>query len=374
MWGPSGSCQSADADPRPGEYDVWRAVRPRSSHDISKSKTALVGCRRRWPWSQSPARPSATPPWGRTVTLNVDGHVEHVTAEGNTVGEVLDGQGISLRSHDEVAPSMNATVTTAPHRRPLRQAAEAGRRRPHLDVLGHRDRRARRPRRDRPAASTGPTCRSAVARASPATVCGSPWPRPSADLRDRRPARPCTAPSPAMTVGQALTGDGRPASASTTSCAQALHRQLSDGDKVVLDRIRIVRRQVSRRVAALSDGHPRRREHDPGAEHDRARRTATACATSPTRSRFRNGHLVAPEGAGTAGAARAGRRRSSGWAPRPSRRTTPAAPASGTTSRSASPAATGRPTPATATTAGSSSSLGTWHAYGGSGLPSNACG
>ncbi len=47
-----------------------------------------------------------------------------------------------------------------------------------------------------------------------------------------------------------------------------------------------------------------------------------------------------------------------------------AAAASGTPSPRASRAATGRPTPATATTAALQFSLGTWQAYGGSGLPS----
>ena len=67
---------------------------------------------------------------GKDVTLNVDGHVEHVTATGDTVGQVLKDQGISLGSHDEVAPAVDQPVhdgTT--HRGPLRQAAEAGRRR-----------------------------------------------------------------------------------------------------------------------------------------------------------------------------------------------------------------------------------------------------
>ena len=33
---------------------------------------------------------------GTSVTLNVDGHIEHVTASGDTVGDVLSDQGISL--------------------------------------------------------------------------------------------------------------------------------------------------------------------------------------------------------------------------------------------------------------------------------------
>ncbi len=48
---------------------------------------------------------------GRSVTLNVDGHIEHVTATGDTVGDVLSAEGISLRSHDEVAPSVDQPVS-----------------------------------------------------------------------------------------------------------------------------------------------------------------------------------------------------------------------------------------------------------------------
>jgi uncharacterized protein YabE (DUF348 family) len=46
----------------------------------------------------------------KQVTLNVDGHVEQVTASGDTVGAVLSDQGISLGSHDEVAPGVDQTV------------------------------------------------------------------------------------------------------------------------------------------------------------------------------------------------------------------------------------------------------------------------
>ena len=37
---------------------------------------------------------------GKSVTLNIDGHVEHVTATGDTVGQVLSSQGISLARFD----------------------------------------------------------------------------------------------------------------------------------------------------------------------------------------------------------------------------------------------------------------------------------
>jgi uncharacterized protein YabE (DUF348 family) len=77
---------------------------------ISKSKTALVGA----------AAVAATAVIGTTVgyasmgtsvTLNVDGHIEHVTATGDTVGQVLASQDISLGSHDEVAPAVDQPVT-----------------------------------------------------------------------------------------------------------------------------------------------------------------------------------------------------------------------------------------------------------------------
>jgi uncharacterized protein YabE (DUF348 family) len=47
---------------------------------------------------------------GKDVTLNVDGKVEHVRVTGDTVGDVLHDQGISLGSHDEVAPAVDQAV------------------------------------------------------------------------------------------------------------------------------------------------------------------------------------------------------------------------------------------------------------------------
>ena len=99
----------AAPNPRPGEYDVWRAVR-RTFTRFSKSKAALVAA----------GTVAAVAVIGTTVgyasmghqqiTLNVDGHIEHVTASGDTVGAVLSDQGISLGAHDKVAPSVDETV------------------------------------------------------------------------------------------------------------------------------------------------------------------------------------------------------------------------------------------------------------------------
>ncbi len=163
--------------PRPGEYDVWRVVRQKLAR-ISKSKAALVAAA-----AVAAAAVIGTTvgyaSMGTSVTLNVDGHIEHVTATGDTVGQVLSDQGITLQSHDEVAPAVDqpvsdGTTIAVRYGKPL----QLERRRQHLDVLGDGHRRARSAATRSTAASTAPTCRSAAARASPATACGSPWPPP----------------------------------------------------------------------------------------------------------------------------------------------------------------------------------------------------
>jgi resuscitation-promoting factor RpfB len=96
-------------DPRPGKYDVWRAVRQKFAR-ITASKAVLIGAAT----VAAVAVIGTTVGYasmGKSVTLDIDGHVEHVTATGDTVGQVLSSQGISLGSHDEVAPSADQQVT-----------------------------------------------------------------------------------------------------------------------------------------------------------------------------------------------------------------------------------------------------------------------
>ncbi len=95
--------------PRPGEYDVWRVVRQKLER-ISKSKAALAGAAA----VAAVAVVGTTVGYasmGTSVTLNVDGHIKHVTASGDTVGQVLSDQGITLRRHDEVAPAVDQHVS-----------------------------------------------------------------------------------------------------------------------------------------------------------------------------------------------------------------------------------------------------------------------
>jgi len=77
---------------------------------ISKSKAALVGA-----VAVAAAAVIGTTvgyaSMGTSVTLNVDGRIEHVTASGDTVGDVLSDQGITLQSHDEVLPAVDEPVS-----------------------------------------------------------------------------------------------------------------------------------------------------------------------------------------------------------------------------------------------------------------------
>jgi len=68
---------------------------------------------------------------GKHIDLTVDGASQEITSRGQTVGEVLDSQGITVGPHDVVAPSLDSPVgdgsaITVRYGRPL-----------HLDVDGH---------------------------------------------------------------------------------------------------------------------------------------------------------------------------------------------------------------------------------------------
>ncbi|MBO0845262.1 MAG: transglycosylase family protein [Nocardioides sp.] len=47
---------------------------------------------------------------GKEVTLNVDGKIKHLKTSDDTVAQVLKDQGIALSAHDEVAPSPSQSV------------------------------------------------------------------------------------------------------------------------------------------------------------------------------------------------------------------------------------------------------------------------
>ena len=275
--------------PRPGEYDVWRDVRQKLAR-ISKSKAALVGAA-----AVAAAAVIGTTvgyaSMGTSVTLNVDGHIEHVTATGDTVGQVLSDEGISLQSHDEVAPAVDqpvsdGTTIAVRYGKPLeldvdgdtttywvtatdvRGALHEINRsfdRAHLSV-------------SRGAGITRDGLRITVATPKQLTVV----------IGGRHAVHQTIS---AVTVGQALKALhvtlGR-----HDVVRPGLHHVLGDGDKLVLTRVRIVKKHVS--GEAIGYGTV---THDDSSMLQgkstlvRAGRTGSRDVTY--RITFRNGHLVA---------------------------------------------------------------------------------
>jgi resuscitation-promoting factor RpfB len=240
------------AVPRPGKYDVWRAVRQKIAR-ISKSRTALAaatGVALAAVVGSTVGYASISASRGNDISLDLDGHVEHVTSDGDTVRQVLADQGVSLRSHDEVAPSLGSAVhdgtriavrygkplkldvdgdtatywVTATDVRGALQEIDRSFDRAHLSV-------------SRGADITRNGLRIAVDTPKRLTfVVGG--------KRERHTL-------PVLTVGQALKAldvkVGR-----HDVVRPGLRRQVMDGDRIVLDRIRVVRRHVAAQAVPYS--------------------------------------------------------------------------------------------------------------------------
>jgi uncharacterized protein YabE (DUF348 family) len=356
------------AAPRPGKYDVWRVVRQKFAR-IRKSKAALVGA-----GAVALAAVIGTTvgyaAMGKDVTLNVDGHVEHVTADGDTVGQVLKDQGISLRSHDEVAPAVDQPVhdgtsiavrygkplkldvdgdtstywVTATNVRSALQEIDRSFDRAHLSV-------------SRGAGITRDGLRISIATPKRLTFV----------IGGHRAVHKTV---PAYTVGQALKALDLKLG-KHDAVHPGLHHELATGDKVVLDRIRLVRRHVSAESVPFSTVTRDDSSMTQGQStvvrsgHDGVRNVTY-------RIMFKNGHLVARkvlvqhvlrepvaqiERVGTKTVA-----------------TTNFAGGSTVWDRLAQCEAGGNWATNTGNGyyGGLQFSLGTWQAYGGSGLPSNA--
>ncbi len=274
--------------PRPGEYDVWRVVRQKLAH-FSKSKVALVGAA-----AVAAAAVIGTTvgyaSMGTKVTLNVDGHIEQVTASGDTVGDVLSDQGISLRSHDEVAPAVDqpvsdGTTIAVRYGKPLKLDVDgqtttywvtATDVRSALHQINRSFDRANLSV-SRGAGITRDGLRITVATPKTLTVV----------VGGRHPLHRAI---PALTVRQALA-----ALHVTPGKHDVVHpglgHVLADGDKVVLTRIRIMQKHVSGEAVAYSTV-----SHDDSSMLEgkstvvRAGRTGARDVTY--RIVFRNGHLV----------------------------------------------------------------------------------
>jgi uncharacterized protein YabE (DUF348 family) len=340
---------------------------------ISKSKAALVGAAT----VAAVAVIGTTVGYasmGKSVTLNVDGHVEHVTATGDTVGQVLADQGISLRSHDEVAPSVDqpvddGTTIAVRYGKPLKLNVDGTTSTYWVtatDVRGALQQINRSFDRAHLSVSRGAGIARDGLRITVAT------PKKLVVVIGGKHAVHTTI--PAVTVGEALKALHVHLGKSD-EVHPGLRHVLDDGDRLVLTRIRVVKRHVTgesiafstitRNDASMLQGHSTvtRAGHD-------GLRNATY------RIVFRNGHLVARRIL-SQDVVRAP-------VPQIERVGTKAAPAPAPTSNFASgssvwdkiaqcesggnwAANTGN-----GYYGGLQFSLGTWQSYGGSGLPSNA--
>jgi uncharacterized protein YabE (DUF348 family) len=337
---------------------------------ISKSKAALAGAA-----AVAAAAVVGTTvgyaSMGTSVTLNVDGRIEHVTSTGDTVGEVLSDQGIHLKSHDEVAPAVDqpvsdGTTIAVRYGKPLRLDVDGDTSTYWVtatDVRGALDQINRSFDRARLSVSRGAGITRDGLRITVATpktltvVIGGKHPLHRA--------------IPVVTVKQALTALGVTLGKHDV-VRPGLHHVLADGDRLVLTRVRI----VQKRVTGESIGYSTVTRDDSSMLQGRSSvvRPGRDGARNVTyRIVFRNGHLVARtvvsqqvvrdpvpqiEKVGTKTVAA----------------TSNFAGGSTVWDQLAKCEAGGNWATNTGNGyyGGLQFSLGTWHAYGGSGLPSNA--
>jgi uncharacterized protein YabE (DUF348 family) len=310
---------------------------------------------------------------GTSVTLNVDGHIKHVTASGDTVGQVLSAEGITLQSHDEVAPAVDqpvsdGTTIAVRYGKPLRLNVDGNTTTYWVtatDVRGalHQiDRSFDRARLSvsRGAGITRDGLRITVATPKKLTVV----------LGGKDPLHKTIS---AVTVKQALQAL-HVTLGKHDVVRPGLHHVLGDGDKLVLTRVRIVQRHVAGEpISYTTITH-----HDSSMleGHSAVVRAGHEGSRDVTyRIVFRNGHLVARQvvtqhllRAPVAQVERVG-----------TKTVAPAAPttnfASGSTVWDALAKCESGGNWATNTGngyyGGLQFSIGTWQAYGGSGLPSN---
>ena len=228
---------------------------------------------------------------GKDVTLNVDGRIEHVTASGDTVGDVLDDQGISLGSHDEVAPAVDqpvndGTTIAVRYGKPLELVVDGDKTQYWVtatDVRGALDQINRSFDRAQLSVSRGAGITRDGLRITVAT------PKRLTFVIGGKKAKHRTV--PAYTVAQALKALDLKLGKHDV-VRPGLHHALNDGDKVVLNRIRIVRKHVAGEALPFSTIT---RDDSSMAQGSRTvvRNGRAGLRDVTYRIMFRNGHLVA---------------------------------------------------------------------------------
>ncbi len=182
-----------------------------------------------------------------SVTLSVDGQEKDVTALGDTVGEVLESEGIDVGEHDEVAPGLDEQVTdgsriAVAYGRPLELSVD-GETQTHwvtsttvdaaLSELGLVFGNAAMSVSRGSDISRGGLSLEVV---TPKTVKIKVGPKSFARARVA-----------ALTVGDVLDELGVSVD-DDDAVKPRLHTEISDGDKVVVTRIRVVTRKVAGEV------------------------------------------------------------------------------------------------------------------------------
>jgi uncharacterized protein YabE (DUF348 family) len=178
------------------------------------------------------------------LAIDVDGKIEHVTASGDTVGQVLADQGITLHKHDEVAPGVNQTISDGTviavrYGKPLTLDVDGKTSKYWVnatDVRGALHELDRSFDRARLSVSRG----AGITRDGLRIVIATPK-RLTISIGGRHAVHRNL---PAMTVAQALREMHVHVHKNDVT-KPGLHHQVSDGDHVVLTRIRIVQRHVS---------------------------------------------------------------------------------------------------------------------------------
>ena len=228
---------------------------------------------------------------GKKVTLNVDGKVEQVSSTGDTVGDVLKDEGISLHRHDEVAPAINqpvndGTTIAVRYGKPLKLDVDGDTTTYWVtatDVRGALQEINRSFDRAHLSVSRG----AGITRHGLRITVATPH-RLTFVIGGHRAVHRTV---PAFTVAQALKAMHLTLGKHDV-VRPGLHHNLKPGDKVVLDRVRIVRKHVSGESVPFStvshDDSSMLRGHSTvvRAGHDGLRNVTYEIT-------FRNGHLVA---------------------------------------------------------------------------------
>jgi uncharacterized protein YabE (DUF348 family) len=308
---------------------------------------------------------------GKDVTLNVDGRIEHVKSGGDTVGEVLKDQGISLNRHDEVAPALDqpvndGTTIAVRYGKQLKLDVDGDTSTYWVtatDVRGALHEINRSFDRAHLSVSRGAGITRDGLRITVAT------PKSLVFVIGGKSAVHQTV--PVETVAEALK-QLHVKVGKHDVVRPGLHHRVSDGDRVVLDRIRIVRKHVSGEAVPFATV-----THDDSSMlqgHSAVVRSGREGLRNVTyRITFRNGHLVArrvlSQEVLRAPVARIERVGTKTVAP-----TTNFASGSTVWDQLAQCESGGNWATNTGNGyyGGLQFSLGTWQAYGGTGLPSNA--